>query len=170
VEYAYIIPVYMLFSGAMHFPEKAFQLFLYRKSLSRLVAVSLVMMLLSPFLQWWLQDTNSYYLLFNFLFLCLSGAFFIASLANLFHAVSKEEGFRWISAMSRLTRLGALYLMMAPLLAFFATVLFGKCTGRDILLFVARLEKWELLIFLFPVLIAMTMLLQLRYAKYRNLK
>lgn len=170
VEYFYIIPTYMIFSGVMHFPEKGFKLFLYKKALFRLTVGALAMFLLSPFLHWWSQDTNSSYLLFNFLLLCLSGAFFITSLSNLFYAVSKEENLVWILRISRLTRLASLYLMMAPLLAFFVTVLFGKCTGQDILLFVVRLEKWELLLFLFPVLLAMVMLLQLRYAKYRNLK
>jgi len=170
VQYFYIVPIYMIFSGVMLFPEKGFQLFQYRKALFRLVWGAIVMLLLSPFLQWWSVDTNSPYLLFNFLLFGISVGFFIISLANLFHAVAREEGIRWVSHLSRLTRFTALYLMMAPLLAFFVTVLLGKCVGQDIFLFVVRLEKWKLIVFLFPVFLALTMLIQLRYAKYRNLK
>jgi len=170
IQYSYIIPIYMIFSGVMHFPEKGFQLFQYRKSLFRLVWGTIFMLLLSPFLQWWSIDTNSPYLLFNFLLFCISVVFFIISLSNLFNAVAREEGIRWVSRISRLTRFTALYLMMAPLLAFFVTVLLGKCVGQDIFLFVVRLEKWKLIVFLVPVFLTLMMLIQLRYAKYRNLK
>ena len=170
IQYFYIIPVYLVFYGAISLPATGFKLFLYGKACARLKWSAFMVLLLSPFLHWWLEDPESTYLLVNFIGLCIAAAIFIVSLSNLVYAVSKEDNLVLISGMSRLARFSSLYLMLAPVLAFFVTVIFGKSSGQDIFMFVVKIERWELLVFFFPVILSLGMLMQLRYAKYRKLK
>ena len=95
---------------------------------------------------------------------------FLVYLSNLVYAISKEDNLIWTCRLSRITRFSALYLMLAPVLALFVTVTFGRCSGMDIFYFFIRLEEWKLLVFLFPVILSVIVLIQLRIEKYRNLK
>ncbi|GEM_PF-4062278 len=170
IQYFYVIAAYLIFYGAMWFPQSGFKLFLYNKSLMALKWSSFVVLLLSPFLHWWSQDPERTYLLMNFMGLCIASAIMIVCISNLAYAVAREDNLILISWMSRISRLAALYLMLAPVIAFFVTVIFGKCSGQDIFLFIVKVERWQLLIFLFPVVLSLATLMQLRYAKYRKLK
>lgn len=170
VQYIYLIPVLLIFKGVFSFPASGFKLFQYSKALERLIWSASALLLFSPFLNWWMQCTDSSYLLYNFLFLCMISSVFLVYLANMVYAISKEDNLIWICRLSRITRFSALYLMLAPVLALFVTVFFGKSSGRDILWFFVRLEKWKLLVFFFPVVLSLIVLIQLRFEKYRNLK
>jgi hypothetical protein len=95
---------------------------------------------------------------------------FLVYLSNMAHAISKEDNLIWLCRLSRITRFSVLYLMLAPVIALFVAVFFGKSLGRDILWFFIRLEKWKILVFFFPVVLSLIVLIQLRFEKYRNLK
>lgn len=170
IQYVYLIPVILIFKGVMSFPGNGFKLFQYSKALERLAWSASALLFLSPFLHWWTRDTDSLYLLYNFLLLCMMSSVFLVYLSNLAHAISREDNLVWSCRLSRLTRFSALYLMLAPVLALFVTVTFGKCSGQDIFYFFIRLEDWKLMIFFFPVILTLIVLIQIRFEKYRNLK
>ncbi len=170
IQYVYLIPVILIFKGVLSFPGTGFKLFQYGRALERLTLSASALLLLSPFLHWWLRNTDSPFLLYNFLFLCMMSSVFLVYLSNLAHAISKEDNLPWTGRLSRITRFSALYLMLAPVLALFVTVTFGRCSGMDIFYFFIRLEEWKLLVFLFPVILSLILLIQLRFEKYRNLK
>ncbi|MCX6983493.1 MAG: hypothetical protein NT118_01905, partial [Lentisphaerae bacterium] len=119
---------------------------------------------------WWLRNADSPFLLYNFLVLCMISSVFLVYLSNLVHAISKEDNLVWICRLSRITRFSVLYLMLAPVLALFATVTFGKCSGQDIFWFFIQFEEWKLLVFFSPVILSLIILIQLRFEKYRSLK
>ena len=170
VQYIYLIPVLFIFRGGLSFPGTGFKLFQYGKALERLIWSVSALLLLSPFLHWWMRNADSLYLLYNFLFLCMLSSIFLVYLSNLSHAISKEDNLVWMCRLARITRFSALYLMLAPVLALFVTVAFGKSSGQDIFWFFIRLEKWKLLVFLSPVVLSLIVLIQLRFEKYRNMK
>lgn len=170
IQYVYIIPVLLIFMGVRRFPKTGFKLFLYGKALQRLTWSAAVLLFLSPFLHWWMRDTDSLYLLYNFMFLSMVSSVFLVYLSNLVHAISKEDNLPWTGRLSRITRFSALYLMLAPALALFVTVTFGKCSGQDIFYFFFRLENWKLLVFFFPAILSVVALIQLRFEKYRKMK
>jgi hypothetical protein len=170
IQYIYLIPVILIFMGARSFPVTGFKLFQYGKALERLTLSAAALLLLSPFLHWWLRDTDSQFLLYNFLVLCMMSSVFLVYLSNLVHAISKEDNLIWLCRLSRITRFSALYLMLAPVLALFATVTFGRCSGRDIFWFFIQFEEWKLFVFFFPVILSLIILIQLRFEKYRSLK
>ncbi len=170
IQYVYLIPVILIFKGVLSFPETGFKLFQYGKARERLTLTASVLLLLSPFLHWWLRNTDRPFLLYNFLFLCMMSSVFLVYLSNLVYAISKEDNLIWTCRLSRVTRFSALYLMLAPVLALFVTVTFGRCSGMDIFYFFIRLEEWKLLVFLFPAILSVIVLIQLRIEKYRNLK
>ena len=170
IQYIYLIPVILIFKGVLSFPGTGFKLFQYGKALERLTLSASVLLLLSPFLHWWLQNSDSPFLLYNFLVLCMMSSVFLVYLSNLANAISKEDNLIWICRLSRITRFSALYLMLAPVLALFVTVTFGKCSGVDIFYFFIRLENWKLFVFLFPVVLTLTVLIKLRFEKHRKLK
>ena len=170
IQYVYLVPVILIFKGVLSFPGAGFKLFQYGKARERLILSASVLLLLSPFLHWWLRNTDSPFLLYNFLGLCMMSSVFLVYLSNLAHAMSKEDNLVWSCRLSRITRFSALYLMLAPVLALFVTVTFGKCSGQDIFYFFVQLENWKLLVFLFPVILSLIVLIQLRIEKYRNLK
>ena len=170
IQYIYILPVLLIFTGVLSFPVSGFKLFQYGKAHERLIWSASALLFLSPFLNWWIQYADSPYLLYNFLFLCMMSSVFLVYLSNMAHAISKEDNLIWMCRLSRITRFSVLYLMLAPVLALFVTVFFGKSSGRDILWFFIQLEKWKLLVFFFPVVLSLIVLIQLRFEKYRNLK
>lgn len=170
IQYVYLIPVTIIFKGVMSFPESGFKLFQYSKALERLAWSASALLFLSPFLHWWMRDTDSLYLLYNFLLLCMMSSVFLVYLSNLAHAISKEDNMIWSCRLSRIARFSALYLMLAPVLALFVTVTFGKCAGQDIFYFFIRLEDWKLMVFFSPVILTLIVLMHIRLKKYRNQK
>jgi hypothetical protein len=170
IQYLYLVPVLLIFKGVLLFPKTGFKLFQYGRELERLTWSVFLLLFLSPFLNWWLQNPDRPYLLYNFLLLCVTSSVFLVYLSNLVYAISKEDNLIWICRLSRIMRFSALYLMLAAVLALFVTVTFGKCSGEDIFFFFVRLEDWKLLVFLFPVILSLIVLIQLRFKKYRKLK
>ncbi len=170
VQYIYLVPVLIIFKGVLGFPGTGFKLFQYGKARERLVWSAAALLFFSPFLHWWMRNADSLYLLYNFLFSCMLASVFLVYLSNLAFAMSKEDNLIWTCRLSRMTRFSILYLMLAPVLALFTTVTFGKCSGQDIFHFFIGLENWKLLVFLFPVILSLIVLIQLRFEKYRKLK
>jgi hypothetical protein len=170
IQYIYLIPVILIFRGVRSLPRTGFKLLQYGKELERLNWAASALLLLAPFLHWWLRNTEDSFLLYNFLCLCMITSVFLVYLSNLANVISKEDNLLGICRLSRITRFAALYLMLAPVLALFVTVTFGKCSGVDIFYFFIRLENWKLFVFLFPVVLSLIVLIQLRFEKHRKLK
>lgn len=162
IRYLYLLPTFFILFHIYKISPEGFTLLEWEKTLLRLKWSAFITAFLSPFWAWWHDAVNSLYCLVNLALLCISASIFLFNLVGLIIVITKEKNLRRLGWWAKTTRLAIIYMMIAPVAAFFITAWFGKNSGNDIFLFLNRLERWKLLIFCSPVFMTIGLVWRLR--------
>lgn len=163
IHYLYLLPTFFILFHVYKISPEGFTLLEWEKTLLRLKGSAVITTFLSPFWAWWHNAVNSLYCLVNLALLCISASVFLFNLVGLIIVITKEKNLRGLGWWAKTTRLAIIYMMIAPVAAFFITAWFGKNSGNDIFLFLSRMERWKLLIFCSPVFMTLGLVWKLRH-------
>ena len=65
-------------------------------------------------------------------------------------AAAEEDGNEWFFLFTRFARMTLIYVLIAPVLAFFITVWLGQNGGRDIFVVLFQIQGWDIIVFGVP--------------------
>lgn len=168
-KYLYLIPVLFTYITIMSIPKALHSGENWLSSLGRLRIFALIALGVSPFWAWWFNNLNiSYFLINNGIFifclvLCLYNMISIAS------ASAEEYGIEWFFVFTRFSRLALIYILIAPVLAFFVTVWLAQNGGKEIVIVLMQIQGWDLIIFGIPFSLTMYIMWQWRQLLVKNI-
>ena len=157
-RYFYIVPVGFVFILIMTIPRDLQESLKWKSGLGRLRFFAYLSLGVSPFWVWWHADINNSYFLANigiFVFSLILGLYNLISVAS----ASVEERSRVIFFLfTRFARMVLIYVMIAPVLAFFITIWVGQGVGRDVIIILYEVRGWYLLVFGLPLFLSLYIL------------
>ncbi len=160
-RYLYLLPVWFTALVPVHLAPADLPAPEWAKTLRRLRWSALALAGLAPFWGWWQSALNSRYCLLNVGFLCLALFIYLYHLMGLARIIAEARAQGWLAHFARVTRMAIVYLLIAPVLAFFLVAWYENNSGHDILVFVDKLNPWKRHVLTAPILLAIMVCWQL---------
>lgn len=168
-KYLYLIPVLFSFITIMHIPKAMHSGENWLNALGRLRLFAFIALGVSPFWAWWHHNLNSSFFLIN------NGAFIFCLILCLYNMISiasssaEEYGYEWFFVFTRFSRLALIYILIAPVLAFFVTVWLSQNGGKEIVIVLIQIQGWDLIVFGIPFILTMYIMWQWRQLLVKNI-
>lgn len=118
-RYLYILPLFIIVKSTFGIPMRHHDSEEWRSVLWRLRILGCVALGLSPFWAWWGAAPESRYLFANVAALLLSLFLFMHNFVTLASITAKLSGWLNFFQYTKFTRMAVIYIMIAPVLAFF---------------------------------------------------
>jgi hypothetical protein len=168
-KYLYLIPVLFSFITIMNIPKKLHTGEKWISALGRLRLFAFIALGVSPFWAWWHYNLNvSYFLINNGIFV-FSLVLCLYNMISIVSASAEEYGYEWFFVFTRFARLALIYILIAPILAFFVTIWLGQNGGKEIIIVLLQIQGWDLFVFGVPFALAMYIMWHWRLLLVRNL-
>lgn len=168
VRFLYLIPIWFAAAGVLSLHPGYLVDVAWEKAVWRIRWSAIAMAGLAPFWAWWQVALNSRYCIVNLGLLCFSFFLFLFNLVGACRILAERRGEPRLALLARFTRMAIVYLLIAPVMAFFVTVWYGNNSGHDILLFMQRVSGWKRHLLTFPILLTVVICWQVsRFHPYR---
>ncbi|MBN1864178.1 MAG: hypothetical protein JW808_04695 [Victivallales bacterium] len=154
-RYLYIVPITFVFILVISIPRDLHPSEKWHNGLGRLRFFSFLALGLSPFWVWWHSDINNSYFLSNIAVFVMSLVLCLYNLISIASASAEENSRGLFFLFSRFSRMVLIYVLIAPVLAFFITVWLGQSGGRDIFIVLYQIRGWEIFIFGMPLCLSL---------------
>lgn len=150
IRYFYLVPILFVFIVIFTIPKRLHKTEKWFSALGRLRLFAFVTLGLSPFWIWWHSNLNNPYFLANIAFFVFSQIMCLYNMISMVSAAAEDDGNERFFLFTRFSRLTVIYVLIAPVLAFFITVWLGKNGGRDIFLVLFQIKGWDIVVFGIP--------------------
>ena len=167
-KYFYLIPVLFSFITIMRIPKKLHSGEKWLSALGRLRLFAFVALGVSPFWVWWNNNLNSNYFLFNNGIFIFSLILCLYNMISIVSASAEEYAYEWFFVFTRFARMALIYVLIAPVMAFFFTVWLSQQGGKEIIIILFQIQGWDLIIFGVPFALTMYILWQWRQLLVKN--
>lgn len=150
IRYFYLIPILFVFIVIFTIPQKLHKTEKWRQALGRLRLFAFLTLGFAPFWVWWHNSPNTPYFLTNIACFIFCQVLCMYNMISMVSSAAEDDGNEWFFLFTRFARLALIYVLIAPILAFFFTVWLGFNGGRDIFLVLFQLKGWDIVVFGVP--------------------
>jgi len=168
-KYLYLIPVLFSFITIMNIPKKLHSSEKWLNALGRLRLFAFIALGISPFWIWWHYNLNSGYFLINNGIFVFSLVLCLYNMISIVSASAEEYAYEWFFVFTRFARLALIYILIAPVMAFFVTVWLGQNGGGEIIIILLQIQGWDLIIFGVPFALTIYIMWHWRLLLVRNI-
>ncbi|NOY74752.1 MAG: hypothetical protein GXP32_03050 [Kiritimatiellaeota bacterium] len=169
-RYLYILPLFIIVKSAFKIPMRHHASEEWRSALWRLRATGCVVLAFSPFWAWWDAAPESRYLFANVAGLLLTLFVFIHNFVTLASITAKLSGWPNFFQYTKFTRMAIIYIMIAPVLAFFIAAWHTNTSNWELMFFIFGTKTLLLPIVGLPVVMSLHTLVYWRQTLSRLFK
>jgi hypothetical protein len=160
-RFLYLFPVWFTAASVLNLNPRYLADTAWEKAVWRIRWSAIAMAGLAPFWAWWQVALDSRFCIVNLALLCFSLFLFLFNLVGAGRILAEKWGEPWLALSARFTRMAVIYLLIAPVMAFFVTVWYGNNSGHDILSFMQRISWWKRHLLTLPILLTIMICWQL---------